>query len=55
MISDDTTTTVKESMILWDTFLLMGGSLEPEPDPQSPFYFAPASGEGPTSAKSFAT
>jgi hypothetical protein len=27
-----------ESMRLWDTFLLFGGRLDPEPDPQSPFY-----------------
>jgi hypothetical protein len=27
-----------ESMKLWDTFLAFGGSLEPEPDTQSPFF-----------------
>ena len=27
-----------ESMKLWDTYLAMGGSLEPEPDTQSPFF-----------------
>lgn len=26
-----------ESMRLWDTFYLLGGQLEPEPDSQSPF------------------
>jgi hypothetical protein len=29
-----------ESLRLWDTFFLLGGSLEPEPDSQSPFYDA---------------
>ncbi|MCI0376577.1 MAG: hypothetical protein L0215_03120 [Gemmataceae bacterium] len=24
---------------LWELYLSVGGSLEPEPDPQSPFYF----------------
>lgn len=28
------------SMKLWETYILLGGSLEPEPDTQSPFYFA---------------
>src|SRR6185312_8957555 len=28
----------RESMKLWDTYLALGGSLEPEPDPQSPFF-----------------
>jgi hypothetical protein len=23
---------------LWETYLALGGSLEPEPDPQSPFF-----------------
>jgi hypothetical protein len=27
-----------ESMRLWQTYLLLGGSLDPEPDSQSPFY-----------------
>ena len=27
-----------ESLRLWDTFILLGGQLEPEPDSQSPFY-----------------
>jgi hypothetical protein len=27
-----------ESMKLWDTWLALGGSLEPEPDTQSPFF-----------------
>ena len=29
-----------ESMKLWNTFLALGGSLEPEPDPQGPFFDA---------------
>jgi hypothetical protein len=33
-----------ESMRLWETFYLLGGRLEPEPDPQSPFYDAGARG-----------
>jgi hypothetical protein len=28
----------RESMKLWDTYLALGGSLEPEPDTQSPFF-----------------
>jgi hypothetical protein len=28
----------RESMKLWDTFLALGGSLEPEADTQSPFF-----------------
>ena len=35
-----------ESMRLWDTFFLLGGSLEPEPDSQSPFHDATARREG---------
>jgi hypothetical protein len=27
-----------ESMRLWETYLALGGSLEPEPDAQSPFF-----------------
>ena len=34
-----------ESQKLWGTFLALGGSLDPEPDTQSPFYDAEASGE----------
>ncbi len=33
-----------ESQKLWEVFLLMGGSLDPEPDSQSPFndlYYPP--------------
>ncbi len=28
----------QESMKLWETYLALGGSLEPEPDTQSPFF-----------------
>ena len=28
----------QESMKLWDTYLALGGSLEPQPDTQSPFF-----------------
>ena len=29
----------EETTKLWATFLMLGGSLDPEPDSQSPFYF----------------
>ena len=29
----------RESMKLWETYLMLGGSLDPEPDSQSPFSF----------------
>jgi hypothetical protein len=32
---------------LWDMYLALGGSLEPEPDTQSPFYDPGASGPVP--------
>ena len=35
-----------ESQRLWSTFLLLGGTCEPEPDSQSPFYFAQEEGLG---------
>ncbi len=28
-----------ESAKLWEQYLAMGGSLDPDPDPQSPFFF----------------
>lgn len=34
-----------ESQKLWQTYVALGGSLDPEPDTQSPFYDAEASGE----------
>jgi hypothetical protein len=30
----------RESSQLWETYLALGGSLEPEPDTQSPFFDA---------------
>jgi len=27
---------------LWEVYIAMGGSLDPEPDTQSPFYFLPS-------------
>jgi len=30
---------IKESGKLWELYLSLGGSLDPDPDPQSPFYF----------------
>ena len=33
-----------ESEKLWDTYLTLGGSLDPEPDTQSPFFDAGAPG-----------
>jgi hypothetical protein len=41
-----------ESMRLWQTFLLLGGSLDPEPDSQSPFYDAGARGSVPPDGRS---
>ena len=29
----------RESMKLWEFYLAIGGSLDPQPDSQSPFYF----------------
>ena len=33
-------------MMLWDSFLRVGGSLDPEPDTQSPFYDRESPGPG---------
>lgn len=30
---------LKEAAKLWELYLRLGGKLDPEPDPQSPFYF----------------
>jgi hypothetical protein len=35
-----------ESEKLWQTYLALGGSLDPEPDTQSPFFDPSGSGEG---------
>lgn len=31
---------VLETTKLWQLYLSLGGKLDPEPDPQSPFYFS---------------
>ncbi len=36
----------RESAKLWERFLTLGGSLDPEPDTQSPFYDHDAPGPG---------
>jgi hypothetical protein len=33
---------ILETTKLWQFYLALGGSLDPEPDPQSPFYFQKA-------------
>ena len=33
---------ILETDKLWRLYLALGGSLDPEPDPQSPFYFKEA-------------
>ena len=30
---------IQETTKLWQLYLALGGNLDPEPDPQSPFYF----------------
>ena len=37
----------RQSEKLFAQYLAMGGSLDPDPDPTSPFYHAEASGAGP--------
>ncbi len=34
----------EESQRLWEVFILLGGTLEPEPDSQSPFHFPETQG-----------
>lgn len=45
----------RESMKLWETYVAMGGSLEPEPDTQSPFFdpeeWSPGPGDGRTGVR----
>ena len=36
-----------ETSLLWQTYLALGGSLDPEPDTQSPFFDARAPGPVP--------
>ena len=33
---------ILETTKLWRLYMALGGSLDPEPDPQSPFYFQKA-------------
>ena len=35
----------RETTKLWDFYLAMGGSLDIQPDPQSPFYFPETQGK----------
>ena len=37
----------RESEKLWDVYLYLGGSLEPQPDTQSPFFDASSPSAGP--------
>lgn len=41
----------RETQKLWTFYLLIGGSLDPEPDSQSPFYFADAPGPMPADGR----
>jgi hypothetical protein len=41
-----------ESMKLWEYYLSIGGSLDPEPDSQSPFYDGSAPGTRPIDGRS---
>ena len=38
----------QESSVLWQTYLTLGGSLDPEPDTQSPFFDGGAPSSLPT-------
>jgi hypothetical protein len=35
---------ILETTKLWQLYIALGGKLDPEPDPQSPFYFKETSG-----------
>jgi len=41
----------RESMKLWQFYLAVGGSLAPEPDPQSPFYLDDPPDPAPTDGR----
>ena len=41
----------RESQKLWKTYLALGGTLDPEPDTQSPFYDAEAPCEAPADGR----
>lgn len=42
----------RESTKLWETYLALGGSLDPEPDTQSPFFDRSAPGSRPIDGRS---
>jgi hypothetical protein len=42
----------EESARLWQTYLTLGGSLDPEPDTQSPFFDGSSSGAMPAHGRS---
>ena len=42
----------RESAKLWEVFLSLGGSLDPEPDTQSPFYDGATPGPRPVDGRS---
>jgi hypothetical protein len=41
-----------ETEKLWQIYLAMGGSLDPEPDTQSPFFFADEPNQSPANGRS---
>jgi hypothetical protein len=41
----------QETLKLWEHYLSVGGSLEPEPDTQSPFYFGDPPGPAPADGR----
>ena len=41
----------RESEKLWQSYLLLGGSLDPEPDTQSPFFDPAAPGSSPVDGR----
>ena len=41
----------QKSLALWETFILLGGTLDPEPDSQSPFYDPETPGPGPADGR----
>ncbi len=43
---------LRESERLWAQYLAMGGSLDPEPDSQSPFYFPESASSRPVDGRS---
>jgi hypothetical protein len=41
----------RETLRLWETYLALGGSLDPEPDTQSPFFDPEAPGTRPVDGR----